>query len=85
MLSKTRTEKSTKNFSDKIELLSEKIKSVDTVIVDAGAGLSASAGFTYSGKRFDEHFSDFKAKYSFSDMYYGGFYPYKTLEDRWAY
>ena len=80
-----RTEKYTKDFSDKIELLSEKIEMADTVIVGAGAGLSASAGFTYSGERFDKHFSDFKAKYGFSDMYYGGFYPYRTLEEYWAY
>lgn len=85
MFSKTRTEKSTKNFSDKIELLAEKIEGAYAVIVGAGAGLSASAGFTYSGERFDEHFSDFKEKYGFSDMYYGGFYPYKTLEEYWAY
>ncbi len=84
MFSKTRTEKSTKNFSGKIKLLSEKIKSADAVIVGAGAGLSASAGFTYSGKRFDEHFSDFKAKYGITDMYSGGFYPYQTLEEYWA-
>lgn len=85
MFSKTRTEKSTKHFSDKIELLAEKIEGAYAVIVGAGAGLSASAGFTYSGERFDEHFSDFKEKYGFSDMYYGGFYPYKTLEEYWAY
>lgn len=85
MFSKTRTEKSTKIFSDKIELLSEKIKWADALIVGAGAGLAVSAGFTYSGKRFAEHFSDFKAKYGFSDMYFGGFYPYETLEEYWAY
>ena len=85
MFSKKRTEKSTKIFSDKIELLSEKIKWADALIVGAGAGLAVSAGFTYSGKRFAEHFSDFKAKYGFSDMYFGGFYPYETLEEYWAY
>lgn len=85
MFSKMRTEKSTKNFSDKIGLLAKKVEWADAVIVGAGAGLSVSAGFTYSDKRFDEHFSDFKAKYGFSDMYYGGFYPYETLEEYWAY
>ena len=85
MFSKTMTEKSTKDFSDKINLVSAKIESADAVIIGAGAGLSTSAGLTYSGKRFEEHFSDFKAKYGFSDMYYGGFYPYKTPEEYWAY
>lgn len=50
-----------------------------------GAGLSASAGFVYSGPRFEEHFADFQAKYGFRDMYSGGFYPYPTLEEFWAF
>lgn len=54
-------------------------------MIGAGAGLSASAGFTYSGKRFEDHFPDFIEKYGFSDMYSAGFYPYKTLEEYWAY
>lgn len=67
----------------------EKIKSLldnaQAIIVGAGAGLSTSAGFTYSGERFEKYFSDFQARYGFSDMYTGGFYPYKTLEEHWAY
>lgn len=74
-----------KSFSDKTTLLDEKISSADAVIIGAGAGLSTSAGFTYSGERFSKYFSDFKEKYGFTDMYYGGFYPYKTLEEYWAY
>lgn len=66
-------------------MLAEKIKSADAVIIGAGAGLSTSAGFTYSGERFNKYFSDFKEKYGFSDMYSGGFYPYGTLEEYWAY
>ena len=67
----------------------EKIKSVlenaEALVVGAGAGLSTSAGFTYSGERFEQYFSDFRTRYGFSDMYTGGFYPYKTLEEHWAY
>lgn len=85
MFLRTRTNESTKSFSDKITLLAKKINSADAVIIGAGAGLSTSAGFTYSGERFDKYFSDFKEKYGFTDMYYGGFYPYKTLEEYWAY
>ena len=55
------------------------------MVVGAGAGLSASAGFTYSGPRFEAHFSDFEAKYGFHDMYSGGFYPYRTPEEFWAF
>ena len=55
------------------------------MIVGAGAGLSAAAGFTYDGERFRRHFSDFAEKYGFSDMYSGGFYPFPTQEEFWAY
>ena len=85
MFLRTRTNESTKSFSDKIAQLAEKISSADAVVIGAGAGLSTSAGFTYSGERFSKYFSDFKEKYGFTDMYYGGFYPYKTLEEYWAY
>ena len=85
MFLRTRTNESTKSFSDKTTLLAEKISSADAVIIGAGAGLSTSAGFTYSGERFNKCFFDFKEKYGFTDMYYGGFYPYKTLEEYWAY
>lgn len=56
----------------------------DAVMIGAGAGLSTSAGFTYSGERFERYFSDFHQKYGITDMYSGGFYPYDTLEEYWA-
>lgn len=68
-----------------IERLRELIANSDTIVIGAGAGLSTSAGFTYDGARFREYFSDFEAKYGFHDMYSGGFYPYQTLEEQWAY
>ena len=55
------------------------------MVVGAGAGLSAAAGFSYSGARFEENFSDFEEKYGFHDMYSGGFYPFPTPEEFWAY
>lgn len=55
------------------------------VVIGAGAGLSASAGFTYGGARFERYFGDFQAKYGFKDMYTGGFYRYDTPEEYWAY
>ena len=54
-------------------------------MIGAGAGLSASAGFVYAGERFRQHFADFEKEYGFHDMYAGGFYPYKTHEEYWAY
>lgn len=70
---------------DGISKLREALNSADAVIIGAGAGLSASAGFVYTGERFEKYFHDFAEKYRFSDMYSGGFYPYHTLEEHWAY
>ena len=85
MFSRIQTTKSTENISDNIEKLKEKIRTADAVVIGAGAGLSAAAGFTYSGERFEKYFSDFRKKYGFEDMYSGGFYPYQTPEEHWAY
>ncbi|MBR4985759.1 MAG: Sir2 silent information regulator family NAD-dependent deacetylase, partial [Proteobacteria bacterium] len=38
-----------------------------------------------SGERFKKYFSDFSEKYGFEDMYSGGFYPFSSLEEFWAY
>ena len=91
MYSKTATTKSISSYWDNtqvrrsIEKVKKKIGNADAVVIGAGAGLSTSAGFTYSGKRFEDHFGDFIQKYGFKDMYSAGFYPYGTLEEYWAY
>ena len=54
------------------------------MVIGAGAGLSASAGLTYSGERFEKNFADFIEKYRIRDMYSGGFYPFASLEEYWA-
>jgi NAD-dependent SIR2 family protein deacetylase len=72
-------------FEEHIETLKRALKEADTVVIGAGAGLSTAAGFVYSGERFEKYFSDFKEKYGFNDMYSGGFYPYSTPEERWAF
>lgn len=79
---RTRTEK---DVFSKTERLKQALETADAVLIGAGAGLSASAGFTYSGERFHRYFSDFEAKYGFHDMYSGGFYAYPTPEEHWAY
>ena len=85
MFLKNRTNKSTVDCSNSIQQLKSALEQADAVIIGAGAGLSTSAGFTYSGERFQTYFHDFAAKYPFTDMYSGGFYPYDTLEEHWAY
>lgn len=85
MFSKTWTKKSTDNYSDSLRRLQAALDEAEAVVIGAGAGLSTSAGFVYTGERFDRYFHDFAEKYHFRDMYSGGFYPYQTLEEYWAY
>lgn len=77
--------KFTENFSAETEQLKQWLDSADAVVIGAGAGLSTAAGFTYSGERFEKYFSDFSAKYGFNNMYEGGFYPFGSLEEYWAF
>ena len=67
-----------------IERLAQAWREADCVLVGAGSGLSTSAGYTYSGERFDRLFADFKERYGITDMYSGGFHPFDTLEEYWA-
>ena len=85
MFSKRPTNRSTNEFSAQIERLREALDGADAVVIGAGAGLSTSAGFTYSGERFEKYFSAFEEKYHFHDLYSGGFYPYATPEEFWGY
>ena len=76
---------STKDYSSEVNRLKNEIETADAIVIGAGAGLSTAAGFTYSGERFEKYFSDFIEKYNFQDMYSGGFYPFESLEEHWAY
>lgn len=69
----------------KTDRIKEELAQADAVLIGAGAGLSTAAGFTYAGERFQKYFHDFEEKYGFHDMYSGGFYPFPTLEEFWAY
>ena len=85
MFLRTATTKSTKSCCDTLQRLKQEIQTADAILIGAGAGLSTSAGFTYTGKRFTDTFADFISKYGFRDRYSGGFYPVETLEEHWAY
>ena len=84
MFSKILTKKSTPGSSP-IEQFRRALADADAVVLGAGAGLSTSAGFIYAGERFEKYFCDFASRYGFADMYSGGFYPYDTPEEHWAY
>lgn len=59
---------STENCLEQIEKLKKELAQADAVVVGAGAGLSAAAGFVYTGERFKRYFSDFEEKYGFHDI-----------------
>lgn len=65
-------------------MIKEKLDNAEAFVIGAGAGLSPSAGCTYSGERFEKYFSDFKDKYGITVMYHGGFYPFPSPEIFWV-
>ena len=85
MFSRMTMIESTASYSQQIERLKQELDRADAVVIGAGAGLSTAAGFVYTGERFEKYFSDFAEKYGFQDMYSGGFFPYPSLEEYWAY
>ena len=72
------------SFWDDAARLSRALERAEAVVIGAGAGLSAAAGFDYGGERFERYFSDFAEKYGIRDMYSGGFYPFPCPEEYWA-
>ena len=69
---------------NQIKRLKEEIENADAILIGAGAGLSTSAGFTYTGERFDKYFFDFAKTFGIKDIYSGGFYPFSKKEIFWA-
>lgn len=68
-----------------IKHLRQILEKADAILIGAGSGLSAAAGLTYSGSRFEENFKDFIEEYGLRDMYSAAFYPYGTPERYWGY
>ena len=78
------TQKTTGTYEEQIERLRKALDECGAVVIGAGSGLSTSAGFTYSGERFERYFYDFIEKYHIPDMYSGGFWPFRSMEEYWA-
>ena len=72
-------------YEEQIEEATSMLQNAEHILIGAGAGLSAAAGLTYSGKRFQENFPEFIEKYGLRDMYSAGFYPFPSEEERWGY
>lgn len=81
----TRSKTDLSRDSQRLSALASAIVSADAIVIGAGAGLSASAGLTFGGKEFEVQFEDFIQEYHFTDLYSGGFYPFETLEEKWAF
>lgn len=80
------TQKPSHTGEDSVKRLKQALADCDAVVIGAGAGLSSSAGFIYSGERFERYFHDFIEKYRLPDMYSGGFYVMRLPpEELWAY
>lgn len=84
MYSRKTTSGSTEGCLAPLERLKQALETADAIVIGAGAGLSAAAGLTYAGERFEALFSDFIQAYHIPDMYSGGFYPFKEETEYWA-
>lgn len=80
------TSKSIETSSQAAETIAAWLDQSDAVLIGAGAGLSTACGpdFSYTGERFERLYGDFVQCYGFHDEYSGGFYPYGTQEEFWA-
>ena len=68
MFSRTRIMTSTGTYSDNVGRLKKALAEADTVVIGAGAGLSTSAGFVYSGERFETFLRTCKDKVLFLEL-----------------
>ena len=64
----------------KIQDAKKIIEEADKIVIGAGAGLSAAAGLTYSGSRFEVFFKDYIARYGMQDMYSAAFILLRPLK-----
>ncbi len=71
-------------YEEQVRKLKEKIQNAEAIVLGAGSGLSTAAGLTYRGERFQKYFFDFAKKYPIQDIYSGGFFPFESPEEFWA-
>jgi len=81
---KGRVKYGTGDREEQLQRLKNEIRSCDAILIGAGAGLSTSAGLSYTGERFDKYFFDFEKAFGIKDIYSGGFYPFPKKEIFWA-
>lgn len=72
-------------YNSRILKAKQVIQNADYILIGAGAGLSTAAGLEYSGESFEKNYKDFIEKYNFQDLYSATFYPFRNMEEKWAF
>lgn len=67
------------------KLLENLLNEYDTIVVGAGSGLSAAAGFEYGGKTFMDNFKYMYDLYGYTNMYEASFHDFSTQEEKWGF
>lgn len=67
------------------EQLNKCIDEAEAIVIGAGAGLSAAAGFEYGGSTFMDNFQYMHDQYGYEDMYSAGFHFFASEEEKWGY
>ena len=82
------TDKPALPYDEQIQILADKIKQADHIIVGGASGLSAAGGgdFYYENNdSFKKYFGKFAEKYNLSGAFSGMQYPWPTREEYWGY
>lgn len=72
-------------YNSRILKAKQVIQNADYILIGAGAGLSTAAGLEYSGESFEKNYKEFIEKYNFQDLYSATFYPFRAMEEKWAF
>ena len=74
-------------MTDTYQQIIKKIKEVDAILIGASNGLSISEGYHIFAEdaAFLAYFGEFREKYGITSIVQGAFFPFPTLEERWAF
>lgn len=74
-------------MKEKYRKVLTKIEEADAIVIGASNGLSISEGIHIfaDDSSFRENFGDFREKHGFRSIIQGCFYPFPTVEEKWAF